>query len=191
MRLLPALAVAALLAVPAAAAAQPAGGPVAREALDSLIKEDSAWCAGWRQSDQSCEEIVFFEAIGDKVGLTRRYRMSDTVDFEMVVRQTLAFDGARLCWTFRFDEMDVAVLNDGIRAPAAQAAITIALVREKMSDLEGKLACESYARDAASGEVVSTATLDGQPAPDFDNRFKLLPLDARVKLRPLFETEPD
>lgn len=191
MRLLSALACLAVFAAPATALAQPAGKPLSREALSRLIKDDSVWCAGWRQSDQSCEEVVFVEAAGDKVTQTRRYRISEEADFEMIIRQTLKLDGPRLCWTFKFAELDVVVLNDGARAPEAQSAVTMALVREKMGDLEGKLACESYVRDESTGEISSTATLDGAPAPDFDNRFRLLPPDTRVKLRALFEETED
>jgi len=189
MRLLPALAFAALLA-PLAASAQPSAA-LSGDALTRLINDGQVWCAGWRDSDQSCDEVVFMEAADGKVAQTRRYRISDEVDFEMVIRQTLKVDGPRLCWTYRFEEMDVAVLNDGARAPAAQATVTIAMIRERMTDLEGKVACESYTRDAATGELSMTATLDGERAPDLDNRFKLLSPDSRVKLRALLETTED
>lgn len=190
MRALQVLALIAAVSGPSAALAQP-DRPLTRDGLVATIKSERPWCAGWREADQSCEEIVFLEAIEGAVSQTRRYRIYEGSDFEMVVRNTARFDGGKLCWTYRFAEMDIAFLEAGVRAPKEQAAAMLMVMRETMADLEGKVACEAFSRDEATGEIAAAATLDGERAPEYDNRFRLLTPDARVKLRGVFEDTPD
>lgn len=190
MRALKALTVLLALSAPGAALAEGAR-PLTRDGLVATIKSERAWCAGWREADQSCEEVVFLEAVGGAVSQTRRYRIYEGSDFEMVVRNTAKFDGGKLCWTYRFVEMDIAFLEAGARAPKEQAAAMMMVMRETMADLEGKVACEAFSRDEATGEIAAAATLDGERAPEYDSRFRLLAPDARVKLRGVFEDTPD
>lgn len=187
MRLLPALAFVAALAASGAAAAQPAGKPLTPSAVSALIKDQKAWCSAWQAGDQSCEELVFLDAVNDKVTQTRRYRMADSGEVEIVIRQQLTLDSDGLCWTFKFLDLDIAILNEGHRASAEQAAAMVVLIRERMADLEGKRTCERFVRDGATGDILSTTTVDGAPAPEFDSRFRLLSPDTRIKLRPLIE----
>lgn len=191
MRLLPALALLAALAASGPTLAQSPGKPLARDAVTSLLKGNDAWCAAWRQSDRSCEEVIFLQSAKDSVTQTRRYRMSDRGGVEMVVRQSGKLEDQGLCWTFRFVDLDIAFLNEGVRAPAEQSAALILLMRESMSELEGKKVCERFSRDGATGEVLSTTTIDGEVAPEFESRFRLLAPDERVKLRPLFELDDE
>ena len=160
-------------------------------ALVATIKSDQAWCGGWRDADRSCEEIVFLETAKGAVSQTRRYRIYEGSDFEMVVRNTAKLEGGKLCWTYRFAEIDIAFLDAGERAQREQAAAMMMVMRETMSDLEGKLACEAFSRDEKTGEISATTTLDGERAPEYDHRFRLLDPDARVKLRGVFEDKPE
>jgi hypothetical protein len=109
----------------------------------------------------------------------------------MVVRNTVKLEGGKLCWTYRFAEMDIAFLEAGVRATREQAAAMLMVMRETMSDLEGKVACEAFTRDDATGEITAVATLDGERAPEYDSRFRLLPPEARIKLRGVFEDKPE
>ncbi|MDP2260972.1 MAG: hypothetical protein Q8J89_14770 [Caulobacter sp.] len=190
MRALQVLAVILALSTPSAVLARD-DRPMSREGLVAAIKSDRAWCAGWRETDQSCEEIVFLEAVGDAVSQTRRYRIYEGADFEMVVRNAAKIDAGKLCWTYRFAEMEVAFLEAGVRAAPEQAAAMTVVLRETMADLEGKVACEAFSRDDATGEIAAAATLDGERAPEFDSRFRLLAPDTRVKLRGVFEDKPE
>lgn len=190
MRALMVLALAAAVSSPSAALAD-AARPLTREGLVAAIKSDRVWCGGWREADQSCEEIIFLEALKGVVSQTRRYRIYEGSDFEMVVRNTAKLEGGRLCWTYRFVEMDIAFLEAGVRAPKEQAAAMLMVMRETMSELEGKVACEAFTRDEATGDIAAAATLDGERAPEYDSRFRLLAPDARVKLRGVFEDKPD
>jgi hypothetical protein len=151
----------------------------------------SAWCGGWRDADMSCEEIVFLETAKGAVSQTRRYRIYEGSDFEMIVRNTAKLEGGKLCWTYRFAEMDIAFLEAGVRAPREQADAMLMVMRETMSDLEGKVACEAFTRDDTTGEIAAAATLDGERAPEYDSRFRLLPPEARIKLRGVFEDKPE
>lgn len=165
--------------------------PLTRDNLVAIIKTDPAWCAAWRETDESCEEVVFLEADETLVSQTRRYRIYEGADFEMVVRNSATFDAGKLCWTYRFEEMDIAFLEAGVLASPEQAAAMMVVMRETMSDLEGKVACEAFSRDEATGEIAAAATLDGERAPEYDSRFRLLAPDARVKLRGVFEDAPE
>ena len=101
--------------------------------------------------------------------------------------------------TEKYDVFDV-VRWARVHLSCAQAADTLVpdgqpamlmVMRETMSDLEGKVACEAFTRDETSGEITAAATLDGERAPEYDSRFRLLDPDARVKLRGVFEDKPD
>lgn len=187
MRALQALALAAALALPAALPAQAAEAPLTREGLVALLKSDKVWCSSWRDKDQSCEDIAFLEAAGDLVTQISRYRMSQTPDLQMVVRETVKMEGASLCSTFKFAELDVVVLMDGEPAEAEQALPILSILAQSMADLEGKKACEAYVRDDATGEVKGKVTLDGEAAPEFDSIYRLLTPETRIQLRPVFE----
>lgn len=187
MRALQALALAAALALPAALPAQAAEAPLTREGLVALLKSDKVWCSSWRDKDQSCEDIAFLEAAGDLVTQISRYRMSQTPDLQMVVRETVKMEGASLCSTFKFAELDVVVLMDGEPAEAEQALPILSILAQSMADLEGKKACEAYVRDDATGEVKGKVTLDGEAAPEFDSIYRLIAPETRIQLRPVFE----
>lgn len=187
MRAFQALAIAAVLALPAALPAQAAEAPLTREGLVALLKSDKVWCSSWRDEDQSCEDIAFLEAAGDLVTQISRYRMSQTPDLQMVVRETVKMEGASLCSTFKFAELDVVVLMDGEPAEAEQALPILSILAQSMADLEGKKACEAYIRDDATGEVKGRVTLDGEAAPEFDSTYRLIAPDTRIQLRPVFE----
>lgn len=190
MRALQALAFIAAVSAPGMALAQP-DRPLTRDGLVAAIASERAWCAGWREADQSCEEIVFLEAEKNLVSQTRRYRIYEGADFEMVVRNTARFEGGKLCWTYRFAEMDIAFLEAGVRASTEQSAAMMMVMRETMSELEGKVACDAFTRDEATGEIAAATTLDGERAPEYDSRFRLLAPDVRVKLRGVFEDAPE
>ncbi|MDP1629833.1 MAG: hypothetical protein Q8L66_00255 [Caulobacter sp.] len=190
----PALALAAILALPVAAPAKAGDNPLTREALLATLKGDNVWCSGWRERDQSCEDIAFTDLLsGDKVRQVSRYRMSDDPDLQMVIRETVIVEGAALCSTFHFEDLEIVVLMDDDPAPPEQAAPLLGMLAEAMASLEGKKACEAYVRDEATGELHATVTLDGEPAPEFDSIYRLITPDTRILLRPMFEDikEPD
>jgi|SRR5215217_361836 len=187
MRALQALAIAAVMALPAALPARAAEAPLTRDGLVALLKSDKVWCSSWRDKDQSCEDIAFVEPEGDLVTQISRYRMSQTPDLQMVVRETVKIEGAALCSTFKFTELDVVVLMDGEPAEAEQALPILSILAQSMADLEGKKACEAYVRDDATGEVKGSVTLDGEAAPEFDSIYRLLAPETRIQLRPVFE----
>ncbi len=190
MRAFHALALIAALSAPTVALAQVAR-PLSRDALVATIKSDRTWCAGWRETDKSCEEVVFLEAGKGVISQTRRYRIYEGADFEVILRNTAKIERDGLCWTYRFAEIDIAFLDAGERAQREQAAAMMMVMRETMSDLEGKVVCEAFSRDEKTGEISATTTLDGERAPEYDHRFRLLDPDARVKLRGVFEDKPE
>lgn len=191
MRLLRRLALATLLTLPVAAPAWAADVPLRGAGLSEVLKSDKAWCANWREAEKSCEEVVFRDARAGKVVQTRRYQISDASAVELVIRETVAVEGDRLCSTYRFEDLELVVLAEGEPAPAEQAAPAMTLVGALMSDLEGKKTCETLVRDDATGAIRSSTTVDGEAAPEFDTDYRLLAPDTRIKLRPVFENTPD
>jgi len=187
MRAFPAFALAAALALPAALPARAAEAPLTRDGLLAVLKSDKVWCSSWRDKDQSCEDIAFVEARGDTVSQTSRYRMSQSPDLQMVVRETVKVEGAALCSTFQFAALDIVVLMDGEPAEAQQALPILAILAQSMADLEGKKACEAYVRDDATGELKGKVTIDGEAAPEFDSIYRLIAPSTRIQLRPVFE----
>jgi hypothetical protein len=194
MRPLTALVLAAAVALPAALPAQAAEKALTRDGLLAVLKSDRVWCSGWRDQDQSCEDVAFIDVLpGDQVRQVSRYRMSTDPDLQMVVRETVTVEGGALCSTFSFDDLEIVVLMDEEPAPAEQALPILAILAQSMSGLEGKKACEAYVRDEATGELRATVTLDGQAAPEFDSIYRLITPDTRIMLRPMFDEteEPD
>lgn len=191
MRLLRHLALGTVLTLPLAAPAWAADIPLKGAGLTEVLKGDKVWCANWRETEKSCEEVVFRDAKAGKVVQTRRYQISDASSVELVIRETVAVEGDRLCSTYRFEDLELVVLSEGSPAPAEQAAPAMTLVGALMAELEGKKTCESLARDDATGAIRSSTTVDGEAAPEFDTDYRLLAPDARIKLRPLFENTPD
>ncbi|HRD26959.1 MAG TPA: hypothetical protein PLO65_01525 [Caulobacter sp.] len=180
----------AALVLPDVAAARAADTPLTREALLTLLKTDQVWCSGWRDSDQSCEDIAFIDMLpGDKVRQVSRYRMSAEPNLEMVVRETVSLEGGELCSTFRFNDLEIVVLMDNQPAPIEQAAPILAILAQSMAHLEGKKSCEAYVRDEATGDLKAHVTLDGESAPEFDSIYRLIRPDTRILLRPMFEND--
>lgn len=187
MRALQALALAAVLTLPVTTTAHAGDIPLSKDGLLAAIKSDKVWCSRWQDKDQSCEEVTFLEAKKDVVSQTRRYRMSNEADLEMVVREKLTLEGGALCSTFKFEDLDIVVLAGGEPAPDEQALTTRAVIATLMADLEGKKTCAAFTQDDKTGLVKSRITLDGQAAPEFDTDYRLLSPDTRIQLRPVFE----
>jgi len=183
--MLPLVAVALLsTALPAMAAEK----PLTRDSLLTVLKAQQVWCSGWRDADQSCEDIAFIDLLPDnKVRQISRYRMSAEPNLEMVVRETVNIEGQGLCSVFRFDDLEIVVLVDDEPAPMEQAVSILAVLAQSMAHLEGKKSCETYVRDEASGELKARVTLDGEAAPEFDSIYRLIKPDTRILLRPMFQ----
>lgn len=186
--ILSALAATALLSV--AAPAHAAEKALTRDGLLAVLKADRVWCSGWRDKDQSCEDVAFIDLLpGDRVRQVSRYRMSAEPDLQMMVRETINLEGAALCSTFRFNNLEIVVLMDNEPAPQEQAASILAVLAESMANLEGKKTCEAYVRDEVTGDLKASVTLDGEAAPEFDSIYRLITPDTRILLRPMFEDE--
>ncbi|ATQ42089.1 hypothetical protein [Caulobacter mirabilis] len=160
------------------------------KSLLTLMAEDRVWCSGWRDKDQSCEDVAFLEVKGKEVSQTSRFRMLSDPDVQLVVRETLKLEGGSLCSTFRFSALEAIVLRDGEPAQPAEALPLLAAMAEAMADFEGKKACEAYTRNNETGEVHGRVTLDGEHAPEFDSIYRLIAPDTRIKLRPMID-EPE
>ena len=162
--------------------------PITREGLLAIAGSEQAWCSEWRPSDGSCADIGFMEPLPDgRIRQTYRFRLTSDPDLEVLMQETVSLEGGEICSVFRFDAIDVVVLQDGRPAPMEQSLAISLLLQSSMSEYEGKKTCERYTRDDVTGEVSATVTLDGERAPTLDSTYRLIPLDTRIHLRPVDE----
>ena len=183
-------AVAGILIAPAAFAGE---APLDREALRSLARSGDPLCGGWRDRDDSCEDVGFMELVApDEVLHTYRFRISFEPDYEVVMQETATIEDGALCSTYSVANLTVRVLADGEAAPTEQSLAISAMFQESLAEYEGKQVCESFFRDQATGELNTVVTIDGIRDPDLESSYRILTKDDRIHLRQLDESpDPD
>ncbi|WGM39131.1 hypothetical protein [Caulobacter sp. NIBR1757] len=185
------LTLAALAAVSIAPAALAGEAPLDREALRGLAASGEALCGGWRDRDDSCEDVGFMELLPqDQVLHTYRFRISFEPDYEIVMQETATIEDGALCSTYSLANLTVRVLADGQAAPTEQTLAISAMFEESLAEFEGKQVCESYFRDQATGELTTVVTIDGVRNPDLESSYRILTKDERIHLRQMDEA-PD
>lgn len=179
-------AVGALAIAPAALAGE---APLDREALRSLAQSGEALCGGWRDRDDSCEDVGFLELLPqDQVLHTYRFRISFEPDYEVVMQETATIEDGALCSTYSIANLTVRVLADGEAAPTEQSLAISALFQDSLAQYEGKQVCESYFRDQTTGELTTVVTIDGVRDPDLESSYRVLTKDDRIHLRQIDES---
>lgn len=176
----------ALAIAPAALAGE---APLDREALRSLARSGDPLCGGWRDRDDSCEDVGFMELLEqDQVLHTYRFRISYQPDYEVVMQETATIEDGALCSTYSIANLTVRVLADGEAAPAEQSLAISALFQNALAEYEGKHACESYYRDQATGELTTVVTIDGVRDPGLESSYRILTKGDRIHLRQMDES---
>ncbi|MDB5471606.1 MAG: hypothetical protein JWR84_3166 [Caulobacter sp.] len=183
------LMLAALAGVSIAPAAFAGEAPLDREALRSLARSGEALCGGWRDRDDSCEDVGFIELVApDEVLHTYRFRISFEPDYEVVMQETATIEDGALCSTYSVGNLKVRVLADGEAAPTEQSMAISAMFQDSLAEFEGKQVCESYFRDQATGELNTVVTIDGIRNPDLESSYRVLTKDDRIHLRQMDES---
>lgn len=173
----------------AAPAARAGEAPLDREALRDLAESGATLCGGWRDRDDSCEDVGFMELLPqDQVLHTYRFRVSLEPDYEVVMQETTTIRDNALCSTYSSDGLSVRVLADGKPAPLEQALAISALFQSSLAEYEGKQVCEAYFRDPASGELSTVVTIDGVRDPTLESSYRILTKDDRIHLREMDES---
>lgn len=176
----------ALTIAPAALAGE---APLDREALRSLAQSGEALCGGWRDRDDSCEDVGFLELLPqDQVLHTYRFRISFEPDYEVVMQETATIEDGALCSTYSIANLTVRVLADGDPAPTEQSLAISALFQDSLAEYEGKQVCESYYRDQETGELTTVVTIDGVRDPGLESSYRVLTKDDRIHLRQMDES---
>ena len=176
----------ALAIAPAALAGE---APLDREALRSLAQSGDPLCGGWRDRDDSCEDIGFLELLPeDQVLHTYRFRISFEPDYEVVMQETTTIEDGALCSTYSIANLKVRVLADGEAAPTEQSLAISAMFQDALAEYEGKLICERYFRDQATGELTTVVTIDGVRDPGLESSYRILTKDDRIHLRQMDES---
>lgn len=183
------LAMALLATVSIAPAALAGEAPLDREALRGLAQSGSPLCGGWRDRDDSCEDVGFMELLPqDQVLHTYRFRISFEPDYEVVMQETATIEDGALCSTYSTASLTLRVLSDGQPAPMEQALSISALFQESLAEYEGKRVCESFFRDAGTGELSTVVTIDGERNPELESHYRVLQPQERIHLRQLDES---
>jgi hypothetical protein len=182
-----ALTAAALFGV-AAPAAQAAEHILTRAEVTKLARDHSILCEGWRDLDESCQSLLFLD-MGDKGDITEtdRMQLAEEPDVAVAIKNPATLDGAAVCTTVDFNPDHTVILMDGAPSESEMAAGFLQALKLSLAAYDGKRACESFRRDDATGAIKSSTSIDGQPAPELDSNYRLLPETARVRLRPLIE----
>lgn len=163
--------------------------PLDREALRGLARSGEPLCGGWRDRDDSCEDVGFMELLPqDQVLHTYRFRISFDPDYEVVMQETTTIEDGALCSTYSMSNLKIRVLSDGEAAPTEPSLAIGAMLQESLADYEGKQICESYYRDAATDELTTVVTIDGERDPELESRYRVLGKDDRIHLRQLDES---
>ncbi len=177
---------AALAVAPAAIAGE---APLDREALRGLAESGAPLCGGWRDRDNSCEDVGFMELLPqDQVLHTYRFRVSFEPDYEVVMQETTTIQGGALCSTYSTASLSVHILADGQAAPIEQALAITAMFQTSLAEFEGKQICETYFRDPATGELSTVVTIDGVRDPGLESSYRILTKDDRIHLREMDES---
>ncbi|MDO9335146.1 MAG: hypothetical protein Q7T61_01975 [Caulobacter sp.] len=183
------LTLALMAGVSAAPAALAGEAPLDREALRGLARSGSPLCGGWRDRDDSCEDVGFMELLPqDQVLHTYRFRISFEPDYEVVMQETATIEDGALCSIYSTANLKVRVLADGEPAPLEQALAISGLFHESLAQFEGKRVCESFYRDGGSGELTTVVTIDGEPNPELESKYRVLAPQERIHLRALDES---
>ena len=183
------LTLAMLASVSIAPAALAGEAPLDREALRGLAQSGNPLCGGWRDRDDSCEDLGFMELLPqDQVLHTYRFRISFEPDYEVVMQETATIEDGALCSTYSLAGTTLRVLADGKAAPFEQAMAISALFQETLAEYEGKRVCESFFKDASTGELTTVVTIDGERDPELESRYRVLQPEERIHLRQLDES---
>ncbi len=163
--------------------------PLDREALRGLAQSGAALCGGWRDRDDSCEDVGFMELLPrDQVLHTYRFRLSFEPDYEVVMQETATIEDGALCSTYSVANLKLRVLADGEAAPTEQSMAISALFQESLSEYEGKQVCESFYRNGQTGELTTVVTIDGERSPDLESNYRVLAPQDRIHLREMDES---
>lgn len=163
--------------------------PLDREALRGLAQSGDPLCGGWRDRDDSCEDVGFMELLPeDQVLHTYRFRVSFDPDYEVVLQETVTIEDGALCSTYSTTNLKIRVLSDGEAAPTEQSLAIGAMFQDSLADYEGKQVCETYFRDGATGELSTVVTIDGERDQDLESRYRVLGKEDRIHLRQLDES---
>ena len=154
----------------------------------ALAKAHGVLCEGWRDQDESCQSLLFLDVgAGEAVTELNRLQIADTPDVGVGIANDVTLEGGAICTTVDFGPEHTVILMDGTPSDEEMAGHFLDALKTTLAAYDGKRACETFRRDAGSDVIRSSTTIDGKPAPELDSVYRLLPGDARVRLRPLIE----
>jgi hypothetical protein len=187
MRVLFAAAALLLTAFPAAAADAAMTGEQIRE----LAKRDLVWCENYRPEHKDCETMTLVSLMPDgRLRETGLMQLSKTPDLKMVIDGSSKIDGDKVCSVFGDDTVRLSFLLNNQPAPRQAIGPIEAVVRESMSEFEGKTLCQTFYRGSSELEIREMVTVDGQRREDLESSYRLQPDEAGLNVRPAID-EPE
>jgi hypothetical protein len=166
--------------------AKAADQPMSHADILKIVRDKGVLCEGWRSSDESCQSLLFLDAAAGGLAETNRLQMADGPDVTVGLHAAAALAGGAVCTRIDFGPSHAVVLVDGEPSDSELAGQYLDALKNSLAAYDGKRACETFRRDANTGVIRSTTTIDGQPAPELDSTYRLLAADAKIHLRPLF-----
>ncbi|MDB5432018.1 MAG: hypothetical protein JWP35_3134 [Caulobacter sp.] len=185
----------ALLALLLMILASPAPAMAAERSLGKaevmkMAGEHVILCEGWRDVDESCQSVLFLDTQdGQTLTETDRLQIADEPDVAVAIRNPVTLEGGAVCATVDFGPQHTVMLMDGEPSDNELAGHFLDALKVSLAAYDGRRACESFRRDDATGVIKSTTTIDGGAAPELDSIYRRLPAGARVRLRPLLESD--
>jgi hypothetical protein len=170
--------------LPAAAADR----PMTAEQIRELARRDLVWCENYRADKKDCETLTLVSLLPDgSLRETGVMRLAKTPDLKMVIDGRSQLQGDRVCSVFGAETVKLRFLLNNRPVPPAATGPIEAVVREAMSEFEGKTLCQTFYRGASEAEIRETITVDGERREDLESVYRLQKDEAGLDVRPAAE----
>ncbi len=164
--------------------------PLGKAEVMKMAGEHVILCEGWRDVDESCQSVLFLDSPdGKTLTATNRLQIADEPDVAVAIRDPATLEGGAVCTTVDFGPEHTVMLLDGEPSANELAGHFLDALKVSLAAYDGRLACETFRRDDATGVFKSSTTIDGAAAPELDSVYRRLPEGSRVRLRPLLESD--
>lgn len=180
MRTLIALAALAAGALPAAAA----DTPLTADQIRDIARKDMVWCENYRAASKDCESLVMVSLMPDgSLRETGLLRLSDKPDLQLVMDGKSTITGDKVCSVFGDETVTMSFVLNGRQLPVSSAPSLEAIVKEAMSEFEGKTLCQTFYRGQSEADLREVVTLDGERREDLESVYRLQADEAGLNLR--------
>ncbi|HYF23956.1 MAG TPA: hypothetical protein VD929_11215 [Caulobacteraceae bacterium] len=153
--------------------------------LRDLARRETLWCDTYVEKTDDCDAITLLRLLPDgRVAETSQLLIQQDPNVDVVIQDTVRIDGDRLCERFADLSEKMRFRMNGSPAPAMLSLQLQALFAASTQDLEGKMVCQAFYRDEATGELREELTVDGARREDLESVYRIKEGDGAWMLRP-------